>query len=182
MFGHQPTVTKIVSNITPRTMIGLAYGFMFFSAFGIGSLSTTVTGYLADRYNITTAFWLNMGIAFMLFLVSIAIYNRFASTMGFKWLGSIAIGGGEIYQGSRGKLLDDLGKFAEKMKSLLEEVAHKLFSGAEIGDLVPNFFPKLMNVRLIQKFLVKMNNRGWKKRAEQNGGFVDAKPYLEQIQ
>jgi MFS family permease len=76
MFGHQPTVTKIVSKITPRSMIGLAYGFMFFSAFGIGSLSTTVTGYLADSFNITTAFWLNLGIAFTLLLVSIAIYKK----------------------------------------------------------------------------------------------------------
>jgi MFS family permease len=76
MFGHQPAITKIVSDISSRSMIGLAYGFIFFSSFGIGSLSTTVTGYLADNYSITTAFWLNIGIAFMLFLVSIAIYKE----------------------------------------------------------------------------------------------------------
>ena len=50
--------------------------------------------------------------------VAIPIYHQFAKTVGFKWSGSIAIGGGEIFQGSKGKLLSDLGKQADKMKSL----------------------------------------------------------------
>jgi len=76
MFGHQPTVTSLVSRLSPRNLMGLAYGVMFFSAFGVGSLSTTVTGYLADTYNLTVAFWFNAGVAFVLMAVSVAIYLR----------------------------------------------------------------------------------------------------------
>ena len=76
MFGHQPTVTSLVSKLSPRNLMGLAYGVMFFSAFGVGSLSTTVTGYLADTYNLTVAFWFNAGVALALMAVSVAIYLR----------------------------------------------------------------------------------------------------------
>ncbi|MCW4049008.1 MAG: MFS transporter [Candidatus Bathyarchaeota archaeon] len=76
MFGHQPTVTNLVSRLSPRNMMGLAYGVMFFSAFGVGSLSTSVTGYLADHYSLTVAFWVNTGIAVGLLAVSAVIYTR----------------------------------------------------------------------------------------------------------
>ncbi len=76
MFGHQPTVTSLVSRLSPRNLMGLAYGVMFFSAFGVGSLSTTVTGYLVDRYSLTIAFWFNVGVAVALMAVSAVIYLR----------------------------------------------------------------------------------------------------------
>ncbi len=76
MFGHQPTVTSMVSRLSPRHMMGLAYGVMFFSAFGVGSLSTTVTGYLADKYSLTAAFWLNAGVGVALLAVSVLIYLK----------------------------------------------------------------------------------------------------------
>ena len=76
MFGHQPTVTSIVSRLSPRRMMGLAYGVMFFSAFGVGSLSTTVTSYLADKYSLTTAFWLNAGVGAAMLAVSVLIYLK----------------------------------------------------------------------------------------------------------
>jgi len=76
MFGHQPTVTSLVSRLSPRRMMGLAYGLMFFSAFGVGSLSTTVTGYLADKYSLTAAFWLNAGVGVAILAVSVLIYLK----------------------------------------------------------------------------------------------------------
>ena len=76
MFGHQPTVTSLVSKISPRHMMGLSYGVMFFSAFGVGSLSTTVTGYLADSVGLSAAFWLNTGIAVVLLAVSVVMLLR----------------------------------------------------------------------------------------------------------
>ncbi len=82
MFGHQPTVTSLVSRLSPRNFMGLAYGVMFFSAFGVGSLSTTVTGYLADRYSLTLAFWFNVGIAVALLVVSAVIYLRIRERSG----------------------------------------------------------------------------------------------------
>jgi MFS family permease len=76
MFGHQPTVTSLVSYLSPRNMMGLAYGVMFFSAFGVGSISTSITGWLADNYSLTAAFWVNALISVSLMIVSIAIYLR----------------------------------------------------------------------------------------------------------
>jgi len=111
--------------------------------------------------------------------VAISIYHQFAKTMNLRWVGSLAIGGGEMFGGARGKLLDDLGKIADKMKMVLFDVAEKLSSDVNIGDLVPMVFPKLFDVKLLKKGFIKMNNRSWKKQAEINGGKVDAKPYLE---
>jgi len=76
MFGHQPTVTNLVSQLSPRNMMGLAYGVMFFSAFGIGSLSTTVIGWVADNYSLTTAFWANAATSLILLVVSLVIRAR----------------------------------------------------------------------------------------------------------
>ncbi len=76
MFGHQPTVTNLVSQLSPRNMMGLAYGVMFFSAFGIGSLSTTVIGWVADTYSLTTAFWANAATSIILLVVAFVISAR----------------------------------------------------------------------------------------------------------
>ena len=76
MFGHQPTVTNLVSRLSPRNMMGLAYGVMFFSAFGVGSVSTSITGWLADTYSLTTAFWVNTGLSVILLGISLVIYMR----------------------------------------------------------------------------------------------------------
>ncbi len=63
IFGHQPAMTSLISKVTPQEVFGMAYGVMFFSTFGIGSISTSVTGYLVDLYNLETAFWLNTAFA-----------------------------------------------------------------------------------------------------------------------
>lgn len=76
MFGHQPTVTSMVSRLSPRNLMGLAYGVMFFSAFGVGSISTSITGWLADNYSLTFAFWVNLGVSIVLLLLSVLIYVR----------------------------------------------------------------------------------------------------------
>jgi len=68
---------------------------------------------------------------------------------------------------------------AVKMKILLEDVASKISENVKVGDLIPDLFPKIFNVKFLQKLLIRNNNRSWKKLAERNGGLVDAKPYLE---
>jgi MFS family permease len=76
MFGHQPTVTSLVSKLSPRNLMGLAYGVMFFSAFGVGSISTSVSGWLADTYSLTAVFWVNLGLSGVLLFISLIIYLR----------------------------------------------------------------------------------------------------------
>jgi MFS family permease len=76
MFGHQPTVTSLVSRLTPRNMMGLAYGVMFFSAFGVGSISTSITGWIGEQHSLTAAFWVNTMVSILLLLISAVIYLR----------------------------------------------------------------------------------------------------------
>ncbi len=57
-FGHQPAMTALLGSVSPKNMMGAAYGLMFFFAFGLGSVSTTVSGYIADAFDLEVAFWI----------------------------------------------------------------------------------------------------------------------------
>ena len=72
-FGHQPTMTTLLSSITPSSLMGMAYGVMFFFAFGLGSVSTTIAGYLADNFSLEAVFWIMTLFALVTFLISIVI-------------------------------------------------------------------------------------------------------------
>jgi MFS family permease len=76
VFGHQPAMTSLVSRVTPPKFFGIAYGLMFFSTFGIGSISTTIAGYLIDQYNIEVPFLVNNAFAAITLLTSLAIQRR----------------------------------------------------------------------------------------------------------
>jgi hypothetical protein len=112
--------------------------------------------------------------------VAISIYHKFVTSVGFKWAGSLALGGGEMLQGARGKTLDDLGKMAGKVKKELERIADALAADSSYPDtslrVVPDFFYK----PLLKKLIIRMNNNGWKRRAKKNGGDVEARPYSQQ--
>ena len=111
--------------------------------------------------------------------VAIAIYHKFAVSVGFKWSGSLAIGGGEVLQGATGKSLDDLGKMAGKVKKTLDEIAQALAAENSYPDkslrAIPDFFYK----GFIPKIIARLNNASWKSRAKKNGGVVDARPYSQ---
>ena len=72
-FGHQPTMTTLLSSITPNDLMGMAYGVMFFFAFGLGSVSTTIAGYLADNFSLEAVFWIMGLFSSMALAISIAI-------------------------------------------------------------------------------------------------------------
>jgi hypothetical protein len=111
--------------------------------------------------------------------VAITIYQKFASTVGFKWAGSLAIGGGEMLQGARGKTLDEIGKMAGKVKKTLEKISDSLVADNSFLDesirAVPDFFYK----PFMKRIMTWMNNYGWRSRAKKNGGIVDARPYSQ---
>jgi hypothetical protein len=111
--------------------------------------------------------------------VAIAIYHKFAITVGFKWAGSLAIGGGEMLQGASGKKLDDLGKMAGKVKKALEQIADALVADNSFPDTSIRIVPKFFYKPFIKKIIIRMNNHGWKSRAKKNGGVVDARPYSQ---
>ena len=72
-FGHQPAMTSLVGVVSPKNLKGMAYGVMFFFAFGLGSVSTTIAGYLADVFNLEVAFWSMALFSTMALIVSLAI-------------------------------------------------------------------------------------------------------------
>jgi len=111
--------------------------------------------------------------------VAIAIYHKFAATVGFKWAGSLAVGGGEMLQGSTGKSLDDIGKMAGKIKKTLEEIAQALAADNSYPDKALRAVPNFFYMRFIAKMMTWLNNISWKSRAKKNGGVVDARPYSQ---
>jgi MFS family permease len=72
-FGHQPTMTTLLSSITPSGLMGMAYGVMFFFAFGLGSVSTTIAGYLADNFSLEAVFWIMALFSLVTFGISFVI-------------------------------------------------------------------------------------------------------------
>ena len=72
-FGHQPTMTSLLGSITPPDLMGMAYGVMFFFAFGLGSVSSTLSGYLADNFSLEAVFWIMALFSFMALVISVII-------------------------------------------------------------------------------------------------------------
>jgi len=80
VFAHQPSMTNLVSRVTPRRLMGLSYGVMFFFSFGLGSVAAAVLGWLTDGYGIVFAFWSNVVVAVALLGVTLLIYRTFGET------------------------------------------------------------------------------------------------------
>jgi MFS family permease len=72
-YAHQPAMTSLMGAVSPRDLRGTAYGIMFFFTFGLGSVSTTIVGYLAERYNLELAFWFMAIIAAITLATSLGI-------------------------------------------------------------------------------------------------------------
>ena len=77
VFAHQPSMTNLVSRVTPRHLMGLSYGVMFFFSFGLGSVAAAILGWLTDVYGIVYAFWANAVVAVALLAVTLLIYRTF---------------------------------------------------------------------------------------------------------
>ncbi len=77
IFGQQPSMTSLVSKVTPRNLMGLSYGAMFFCSFGLGSIAAAVLGALTDAHGIVYAFWLNVAISLVVVGVTLVIYRVF---------------------------------------------------------------------------------------------------------
>ena len=79
IFAHQPSMTSLVSRVTPRHLMGLSYGVMFFFSFGLGSVAAAVLGWLTDAYGIGLAFWANAIVAAALLVVTLLIQRTFSN-------------------------------------------------------------------------------------------------------
>jgi hypothetical protein len=111
--------------------------------------------------------------------VAIPIYKKFAKTVGFKWSGSLAVQAGEMFRGKLGLQMHELGKEANIMRGILDDLADAISLDADILDMAPKVLPKMFYWKFLQKLFAKMNTKGWRKAAVDKGEDPDAKPYLE---
>ncbi len=77
VFAHQPSMTNLISRVTPRSLMGLSFGVMFFFSFGVGSIAAAVLGWLTDGYGVVYAFWANAVVSAALLLLTLLIYKTF---------------------------------------------------------------------------------------------------------
>jgi len=58
-YAHQPALNSLTGFCCPQNQRGAVYGIFFFTSFGIGSLSQSIAGYVADHYGgLDTAFYM----------------------------------------------------------------------------------------------------------------------------
>jgi len=58
-YAHQPALNSLTGFCCPQNQRGAVYGIFFFTSFGIGSLSQSIAGYVADNYGgLNTAFYM----------------------------------------------------------------------------------------------------------------------------
>jgi MFS family permease len=55
-FAGQPVFNALISEYTPRRLVGRSYGVAFFAAFGIGGSGGAIAGAFADRWDTGAAF------------------------------------------------------------------------------------------------------------------------------
>lgn len=69
VYTAQPASNSITGYITPEEVRGIVFGVMFFAAFGLGSVSSSLGGFVADRYGLGAVFYL-MGFFSLLCLLA----------------------------------------------------------------------------------------------------------------
>jgi len=69
VYTAQPASNSITGYITPEDVRGIVFGIMFFAAFGLGSVSSSLGGFVADRYGLGAVFYL-MGFFSLLSLLA----------------------------------------------------------------------------------------------------------------
>jgi MFS family permease len=56
-YGHQPALNSLAGIMTPVDKRGVVYGILFFTSFGWGSMSQSMTGYFMEQYGVDFSFY-----------------------------------------------------------------------------------------------------------------------------
>lgn len=76
-YAHQPAINALTGFCCPENQRGAVYGIFFFTSFGIGSLSQSIGGYVADNYGgYNTTFYLLTGFALAALLLAFKLPKR----------------------------------------------------------------------------------------------------------
>jgi len=72
-YGHQPTATALLGQQTPNDLMGASFGVLFFFVFGLGSISATISGYVADNFGLEATFNILGFLGLCIFISSVLI-------------------------------------------------------------------------------------------------------------
>ena len=72
-FMGQPVYNFMVADYSPNRWRGRMYGVSFFSAFGLGSFSATLLGYIAEKVDSKWIFWVLAGFELVVFMLTIVL-------------------------------------------------------------------------------------------------------------
>lgn len=75
-YAHQPALNSLTGFLSPQNQRGAVYGIFFFTSFGIGSLSQSISGFMADLYGLDTAFYILTVFAFAALLLSFKLPEK----------------------------------------------------------------------------------------------------------
>jgi MFS family permease len=76
-YAHQPALNSLTGFCCPENQRGAVYGIFFFASFGIGSISQSIAGYVADHYGgLDTAFYMLTGFALAALLLALKLPKR----------------------------------------------------------------------------------------------------------
>ena len=76
-YAHQPALNSLTGFCCPENQRGAVYGIFFFTSFGIGSLSQSIAGYIADHYGgLDTSFYLLTAFALAALLLSFKLPEK----------------------------------------------------------------------------------------------------------
>lgn len=72
-YGHQPALNSLAGIMTPIDRRGVVYGVLFFTSFGLGSFSQSMTGYFMENYDVELSFYALTAFSFGALLLSFGI-------------------------------------------------------------------------------------------------------------
>jgi MFS family permease len=76
-YAHQPALNALTGFCCPENQRGAVYGIFFFTSFGIGSLSQSIAGYVADNYGgLNTAFYMLTAFALAALFLALKLPKR----------------------------------------------------------------------------------------------------------
>jgi MFS family permease len=73
-YAWQPSQNYLIAKYTSKSSHGLGYGISFFLIFGMGSLATSVGGYIADSSGVDRIYWVMAIVATAALLAAAAVY------------------------------------------------------------------------------------------------------------
>lgn len=84
-YAWQPCQNYLVAKYTQKASSGMGFGVNFFLLFGVGSIATSVGGYVADDYGVDRFYWLMSLISAAAILVSLSVYFTRKYRLRFFW-------------------------------------------------------------------------------------------------